>query len=286
MRVAEGVGRRGPLPLAAAALLCACSPAADTAGPADNRAQDAPAAAKAAKYVERMAGVEQPAPPSRPFEQSEKTGLLEFAYAWPAQAAAVPAIADKLRNDLTTGKADALKMAREDQKAAAEAGFPFHAHSLETRWTVTADTPRFLSLRSTIYSYTGGAHGMTSYKALLWDKERRRETSLQAVMTSAAAFASVIHDRFCAGLDKARAQKRGGPVMRGDDPFTQCIDPMQEVLVPTSRNGRLIDGITVVIGPYSAGPYAEGTYEVRLPLDAAMRKVIKTEYRDAFAAGS
>ena len=40
--------------------------------------------------------------------------------------------------------------------------------------------------------------------------------------------------------------------------------------------------MTFVIGPYSAGPYAEGSYEVALPVDAAMRGAIKTEYQDAF----
>jgi hypothetical protein len=57
---------------------------------------------------------------------------------------------------------------------------------------------------------------------------------------------------------------------------------MKEVLVPVSSDGKLIDAIKVVIAPYSAGPYAEGNYEVRLPVDAAMRKAIKTEYQDAF----
>lgn len=266
-------------PLFAVLLLCACSPSdGEQESAISNRADDGAATA----YVKQMAGERQPAAPSRPFQQSEKTDTLEFVYAWPAQAAAVPAIVEKLRKDMTQGRADALKMAQEDRKAAAQGGFPFHAHSLETRWTVAADTPRFLGLRSTVYSFTGGAHGMTSYKALLWDKDRQRETSLQAVMTSPATFATAIHDRFCAGLDKARAAKRGGAIMRGDDPFTKCIDPMQEVLVPTSRDGKLIDGITIIIAPYSAGPYSEGTYEVKLPVDAAMRNAIKTEYQDAF----
>lgn len=69
-----------------------------------------------------------------------------------------------------------------------------------------------------------------------------------------------------------------------DDDFTKCIDPMKEVLVPTSKDGKLIDGVTVVIGPYSAGPYAEGNYDIALPVDAAMRNAIKTEYQDAFVA--
>jgi hypothetical protein len=71
-------------------------------------------------------------------------------------------------------------------------------------------------------------------------------------------------------------------VVRGDDDFTQCIDPMEQVLVPTSSDGKLIDSMTVVVGPYNAGPYAEGSYDVKLPVDAAMRKAIKTEYQDGF----
>lgn len=280
MRRALRLRQAGPL-AGAVLLLCACSPKADQQVPTDNAANEA----LVANFAQRMAGKSTPAPPAKPFEQSEKTGLLEFAYAWPAQAAAVPAIAQKFGKDLGVDKADALKMAGEDRKAAQQAGFPFHAHALEKRWSVTADTPRFLALQSSTYIYTGGAHGMTGYDALLWDKARQRETSAEAVMTSSAAFADAIHDRFCAGLDKARAKKRGAPVLRGDDPFSKCIDPMKEVLVLTSRDGKLIDGVTVVIAPYSAGPYAEGSYEVPLPVDAAMRKAIKTEYQDAFVGG-
>lgn len=260
--------------------MCACSPAANNDVSASNANE-----AAAAKFANRMAGAPEPVAASRPFELSEKSEWLEFAYAWPAEASAVPELAEKFRKEMGVDKADALKMAREDRKAAQQSDFPFHAHSLEKRWTVTANTPRFLALQSSTYSYTGGAHGMTGYNALLWDKARQRETSLEAVMTSPAAFATAIHDRFCAGLDKARAKKRGVPVARGDDPFSECIDPMKEVLTPRSTDGKLIDGVTVVIGPYSAGPYAEGSYEVLLPVDAAMRRAIKTECQDAFVSG-
>ena len=273
-------GKAGPF-LGLALLLCACSPSPEDE--AASGAQDRRNDIATANFVDRMAGEQQPAPPAKAFQQSEKTGLLEFLYAWPAEAAAVPAIEAKFRKDMETGRADALKMAEQDRKSAQQSGFPFHAHSLETHWTVAADTPRFLSLQSSRYTYTGGAHGMTGYDALLWDKARKRETSIRAVMTSPAAFAEAVHGRFCDGLDQARAKKRGGPIMRGDDPFTQCIDPMKEVLVPVSSSGALIDAIKIVIGPYSAGPYSEGTYEVALPVDAAMRKAIKTEYQDAFA---
>lgn len=237
------------------------------------------------RFVNRMSGAPQPPPPAKPVEQSEKTDALEFVYAWPAQAQQIPVLADKFRKAMDLAKADALKMAKDDQKSAQQSGYPFRAHSLETRWTVTADTPRFLALQSETYGYTGGAHGMTGYDSLLWDKARKRETSIEATMTSSAAFAAAIRDRFCAALDKAREKKRGAPVKRDDDDFNKCIDPMKEVLVPTSRDGKLIDGITVVIAPYSAGPYAEGSYEIALPMDAAIHKAIKTEYQDGFAGG-
>ena len=260
-------------------LLVACSPSHEEAGGNDA------ANVAATRFADRMAGTPPPAPPAKPFKQTDKSALLEFAYAYPAQAAAIPALVDKFDKQLTTSKADALKMAKDDSASAKQADYPFRAHSLETEWSVSADTPRFLALQSQTYVFTGGAHGMTGYDSLLWDKARSRETSVKAVMTTPAAFAAAIRDRFCAELDKQRAEKRGAPVVRDADEFSQCIDPMEQVLVLTSKDGKLIDGVTVVVGPYSAGPYAEGTYEVALSVDAAMRKAIKTEYQDGFVAG-
>lgn len=277
MQVRRGWGMAGPLVMAVL-LSGGCSAGGQDDGAAAKAGNDM----AAINFANRMAGQPEPPPPAGPFELEEKTALLEFAYAYPAPAAQIPELAQKFDKQLKLSKADALKMAREDQKAAKASGFPFHAHSLQTRWKVMADTPRFLALESESYAYTGGAHGMTGYDALLWDKERRRETAFGALMTSPAAFAAAIRERFCDALDKARAEKRGEPVKRSkDDDFTKCIDPMQQVLVPTSKDGKLIDGVTAIIGPYSAGPYAEGSYTVALPIDAALRNAIRTEYQDA-----
>lgn len=272
--------RGGGIALGAAALiLAACTPAPEQ--PAGNAAVNA----AASRFADRMAGAPPPVPPAKPFVTSEKTHYLEYGYAYPAQAAAIPFLVARFEKAMAASKADALKMAKEDSASAKESGYPFRAHSLDTKWTVAADTPRFLALQSTTYVFTGGAHGMTAYDVILWDKARKRETSVKALMTSPAVFAAAIRDRFCATLDKQRAEKRGAPVVRGDDDFTQCIDPMEQVLVPTSRDGKAIDAMTVVVGPYSAGPYAEGTYDVSVPVDAAMRKAIKTEYQDGFVGG-
>jgi len=269
---------RGLVP-AAAMLIAACTPSQD------NRSETASPNAASTRFAEKMSGTQEPAqPPAKPFVEKDNNAFLEYSYAYPAQAAAIPALVAKFDKARAASKADALKMAQEDSAAAKQSGFPFHAHSLDTQWNVAADTPRFLSLRAESYVFTGGAHGMTGYEALLWDKARKRETSIKAMMTSPAAFDAAIRDRFCATLDKQRAEKRGELVVRGDDEFTQCIDPMEQVLVPTSKDGKLIDSLTVVVGPYSAGPYAEGSYDIPVPVDAAMRKAIKFEYQDGFVA--
>ncbi|MBH1998639.1 MAG: DUF4163 domain-containing protein [Sphingomonadaceae bacterium] len=265
--------------LMAVGMLAACAPAHEEA--AGNDVDNV----TARNFADRMVGMPPPAPPSKPFAVKDDNGLLEFSYTYPAQAAAIPALVDKFAKAMTAAKADALKMAQDDSAGAKKSGFPFRAHSLGTDWSMSADTPRFLALQSETYVFTGGAHGMTGYDSLLWDKARARETSVKAVMTSPEAFGSAIRDRFCATLDRQRAEKRGAPVVRGDDDFTQCIDPMEQVLTLTSKDGKMIDGVTVIVGPYSAGPYAEGSYDVALPVDAAMRKAIKTEYQDAFAGG-
>lgn len=275
----RGIGLAGAAAPLAVLLLSACSPSSDMAQ------RNAAANAAADRFVNQMAGVKppaRPAPSAKPFATSENTALLEYAYAYPAQVAAIPVLVEKFSAQMAMSKNDALKMAKGDSAAAKQSGYPFHAHSLQTEWSASADTPRFLALRSQTYIFTGGAHGMTGYDALLWDKARDRETSINALMISPAAFGTAIHDRFCAALDKQRAEKRGAPVVRGDDDFTKCIDPMDQVLTLTSKDGALIDGVTVIIGPYSAGPYAEGSYDVALPVDAAMRRAIKTEYQDAF----
>lgn len=274
-------GVTGPLILAAL-YLGGCAEQGSGAAAHD----DAMPGSAATNFAESMTGARRPAaPPAKPVSISEKTDLLEFGFSYPSAAASVPAIAKHLDADLRRSRQDALTMAGEDKAAAAKADYPFRPHSLETEWSVAADTPRLLSLRSQTYVFTGGAHGMTGYAALLWDKQRQREISFSAMMTAPSAFAAAIRDRFCAGLDAERAEKRGAPVERGDDDFTKCIDPMKEVLVPTSADGRRIGSLTVVIAPYSAGPYAEGSYEVKLPVDAAMLKAIKSEYHSAFAGG-
>ena len=50
-----------------------------------------------------------------------------------------------------------------------------------------------------------------------------------------------------------------------------------------SSNGATFDRIGFQIAPYEAGPYAEGTYEITLPVDGAVMRALKPQYRASFS---
>lgn len=234
--------------------------------------------------VNLMTGEPDPKAARKPFDFREKTALLDFSYAYPADAAALPALAGKLEGDMRDDKADALNIARQDKQARSDNGAPFRPHQMRSQWTVTASTAGLMALLQEKYVYADGGHGMTTYKSLVWDKQNQKEIELAAMMTSPDAFSTAVRDRFCEALDAMRAQKRGAPVVRNDGEFNQCLDPINQTLALASSNGRSIDGLMVVVAPYQAGPYAEGSYRIALPATPAMVNAIRPEYRRAFRA--
>ena len=76
------------------------------------------------------------------------------------------------------------------------------------------------------------------------------------------------------------------PVRSGsDDPFSDCIDPTDSTIILGSSNGKAFDRIGVLVAPYEAGPYAEGEYEVTLPVNDAVMAAVKPDYRATFVKG-
>jgi hypothetical protein len=65
--------------------------------------------------------------------------------------------------------------------------------------------------------------------------------------------------------------------------FSECIDPTDSTIILGSSNRQGFDRIGVLVAPYEAGPYAEGTYEVTVPVTRAVMDAVKPVYRSAFA---
>ncbi|MBE7248930.1 MAG: hypothetical protein INR63_28630, partial [Actinomycetospora chiangmaiensis] len=135
-----------------------------------------------------------------------------------------------------------------------------------------------LALSAETYSFTGGAHGNTGYRALLWDRKRGQPVAFQALFASWPRTLARLTRAFCPALDAERAKRRGAPVDKADM-FGECPKLADQTLLPGGVRGGRFTAVRVLIGPYEAGPYAEGTYELVLPLDPAL---VTPAWRGAF----
>lgn len=267
--------------LAAMALLAACSDLGEP--PA---AKDASATAEAAESPAADASPAEEtssAPAAERFAEKSGDGSWSFEYIWPAKVSARPPLAETLLAERTRLHGEL----RADWDAAQADAMPdclaCRSIAFRKEWQVVADLPRFLSLSATVYTYTGGAHGMTVFDALVWDRESGEAVKPISMFRSAEAIDAAVRGVFCDALDKARRKKRDEPIKRGDNPFNECIAPVaNSTVILGSSGGKLFDRVGFLIPPYNAGPYAEGTYEVTLPVTPALLDAVRFEYRRAF----
>ncbi|MCT2401140.1 DUF3298 and DUF4163 domain-containing protein [Novosphingobium mangrovi (ex Huang et al. 2023)] len=212
--------------------------------------------------------------------------LYEFSYSYPDAAGAIPGFRDLLDAQLHAARERLESSARDDRNAAQKDGFPYHQHSYGAKWEVVTDLPGWLSLSAKIYTYTGGAHGMSAFNSLLWDRRGEAVRKPRDLFTSTDALRNAIREPFCDALDKQREKRRGEPVQRDSGQmFSECIDPVAQTLILGSSNRKTFDRIGILVGPYEAGPYAEGTYEVTLPVTGAVMATLKPQYRTGFSVG-
>ena len=210
-------------------------------------------------------------------------GVLEFSYKHPAEVGAIPELAALLRDEADSARADARKTALAERGSAKTDGYEFHTHSLGIEWQVVTQTPRFLSLSNSFYSFTGGAHGNYGFKGLVWDRRAGKRMAASELFVSKAALKAAVLKPFCAGLDAER-RKKGMATPEVDAVFPRCVDPVSEATVVLgSTNRRAFNRIGFLMDPYVAGSYAEGSYEVTLPVTPAILAAVKPELRDAFA---
>ena len=261
----------------AVALLSACQkPAAEKSG--------ATVQAGAMTAVTTPATTPAAAPEGRARKVRIQNALFDFDYAYPVQAGHIPALKAWLDADLAKSRAELERSARDGQADAKAAGDPFTPYASDTAWQVVADLPSWLSLSATVSDFAGGAHPSHGYTALVWDKAAGQRLGPGDLFVSKAALSQAIRGPFCDALDKQRAKRRGAPVNRASgDAFDQCIDPVGSTLILGSAGHQAFDRIGVLVGPYEAGPYAEGDYDITLPVTPAVLAAVKPQYRKGFA---
>lgn len=226
------------------------------------------------------------APPAQARKVEVQNALIQFDYAYPAEAAAIPALKGLLDADLDKRQREITAEAQEGRAEAKQSGYDFNPYGHSTDWTVVTDLPGWLSLTAQRWEFTGGAHGNPWTEALLWDKAASARRKTEDLFVSKAALSSAIRLPFCDLLDKERARRREAPVNRDSgDMFDECIDPLESTVILGSADKQHFTRIGVQVDPYAAGPYAEGGYEVTLPVTPAVLRAVKPEYRALFAAG-
>lgn len=273
LRAGAPLGLRAGVMLAALAL-AACSSPEDVAKGAGVATEASASAAPADSPA--------PAPMAFTDNQSRDEAAREFSYSWPAEVSAVPALArhltaerDRLLGEQKAEWAEAVaEFAGEDCVACTNRAF-------EKRWEVVSDLPRFLSLSATFYVYSGGAHGTGAFDALVWDREAQAFFDPKALFRSEAALQDALGAPWCKAL-KAERMKRLEADYSEDSVFTCPVIADLTVLVGSSDKRRF-DRIGLLAAPYVAGAYAEGSYEVTLPVTPKMLDAVKPEYKPAFA---
>jgi hypothetical protein len=236
---------------------------------------------------------EQPATPPAPtpaeaaaFTDNAEKGEAkrEFAYAWPAEVSSVPQLVTRF-----TAERDKLLAEQKDDWTGSLREFGDSDcvacvnRSFDKTWAVVADLPRFLSLSASFYAYTGGAHGNGAYDALVWDRETKAAIDPKAMFRSGQALQDALGDTWCKALKGQRKEKLGADY--SDDGFFGCPPIADLTVLVGSSDKRAFNRIGLIAAPYVAGSYAEGTYEVTLPVTAKVLEAVKPEYREAFALG-
>lgn len=264
------------LPVLACGLgVAACSGAKDEKAAAPAASETASAASAAAASVG--------APMAAARKESVSNDLYEFEYSYPAAAAVIPELRKWLDAELEDQRRELIEDAQEQTAESKKGGFPYRALGSWTAWKVVTDLPGWLSLSADISSYEGGAHPNNGFTELVWDKQAGLRREAEDLFTSEAALSGAIRKDFCRAIDKEREKRRGEPIKSGSgDLFTDCVDPVKSTVILGSSNGKAFDRIGVLVGPYEVGPYAEGDYEVTLPVTDAVMAAVKPEYRAAF----
>lgn len=212
---------------------------------------------------------------------SEKTDLLDFEYIIPPDAAARKVVREWMTAQAERLKALALKSAQDDFKASQEGGYEYRQHSDGSRWAAAADTRSLMSFQGQHFFYTGGAHPMTNYLALVYDKREGQLLRPLDIFSDPAAAAAAITPLYCKRLDELRLEKRGEKT-DPSDLFGDCPKLREATFLPVSTIPKMIDRLRIILDPYVAGPYAEGEYVIELPVDQQLIDLVKPEYQGVF----
>lgn len=216
----------------------------------------------------------------------EKGTGYRFEYSYPPIVNTFPALKkqfDRKRSEELAVFKDEVKAMLADMSAQ-DAAIPTLAR--DTDWKTITNLPGYLSLSVNDYEYDGGAHGMYGTDGKVWDKKAAQLIDPLDMFASKKEFDAIVQKPFCDKLDAERSERREGAKIdrsQTDDWMQGCPLPSAYAVLLGSSNGKAFNRFAIYVGPYGAGPYSEGAYEIDLPMSKALIAKVKPAYRAAFA---
>lgn len=165
-------------------------------------------------------------------------------------------------------------------EAGGDEGMPPYEKSVD--FVLATETGKLFSLKRTAFDWSGGAHPNTLSSGLLWDKALKREIGPQQLFRAGADL-SPLDQALCTAINTAkRARVPDAPSLTlGSEGGCPRALATPFVLAPGSVPGKAA-GLIFLIGPYTVGAYAEGAYEIAIPV-TVFRSLIAPAYADEFA---
>ena len=118
-----------------------------------------------------------------------------------------------------------------------------------------------------------------------WSDDKKRELAVHVFIADQATTKQINELRVLLTSDER--VKPGGVTFISKAEALQIMRKRNPELTQNLVSNPLpasFDRLTVYAGPYVAGPYAEGAYEIDLAVDSAILAAVKPEYREAFSA--
>ena len=226
-----------------------------------------------------------PAEAAAPFDFRSETPYASVELTLPQALKPYPDLHARL---FAAGVRDLRQFTEGSQSDRTEAGGDIGVGPYEK--TIELDTPvetgKLLSLARTDYEFTGGAHGMSSFSGVLWDKALKRDLAPTDLFRQGADL-SALDAALCAALNAEKKERdpAAAPltVAAADGTMWSCprATVVPFVLAAGSTPGKA-GGLTFMVGPYIVGPYVEGSFWVNVP-QSAFRDLITPAYVDDFA---
>jgi hypothetical protein len=191
-----------------------------------------------------------------------------------------PALHTKLYNEGHAALNAFATQAVADHADASKDGFPFTPYTYTITWNIAAESPNLLSIYAFEANFSGGAHPNHGYQALLWDKSKNDLVPTSALFIQGADMKPV--DGFvCQQIAAARSKRLGEPLTQAGSGF-DCPKLLDSklILVPSQVAGK-VAALDVLYGPYEVGSYAEGDYQVRVPI-SVLAGVLAPHYAAEF----